>query len=193
MADKTSNQTLADRFFKLVDHYRGTVIGAGAAALLVSFAGCQASATSPYSNQPATRSVIEAQRIDFEREQLLAKIKRENDAKRRIDAITAAAQQEVAQISADLAYGDQVDDAERAKLNAQADIAIADIDRRETMLVEGLRVLNEQPFVQSNPILGTALGFAGMFLGGGAMFDSRRKDKVIKQAKGTTQSGTDAA
>ncbi len=193
MAEKTTNKTLADRFFKALDHNRYTAVAVAIGATVVSFAGCQVKSTSPFTNEPATRDEIELQRVDFEREQLLVKAKREGDARRRVDAITSAATQEIAKITADLQYDDQVDESAKARVDAQADLAIADIDRRETLIVEGLEFVNSLPFVSANPALGTAINLASMLIVGGVVTDNRRKDKVIKQAKGTTQSGTDAA
>lgn len=187
------NLTIADRLFKGLDHNRYTAIAAALGVTLVSFAGCQATSTSPYSDKPATRDQIELERIDYERQQLLARAKREGDAKRRIEAIITAANQQVAEISSELTFAQQAEEAAKAKLDAQADLAIADIERREALVVEAINFVNSLPVVQANPLLGTAIGMAATALLGGVVVDNRRKDKVIKQKKGEPTGGTEAA
>jgi hypothetical protein len=190
MATKLS---IVDRLFKGLDHNRYTAIAASLGVTLVSFAGCQVTATSPYTNQPATRDQIELQRIDFEREQLLAKAKRESDAKRRIDAITTAAAQEIAEITSDIEFAGQSDEAAKARLEAQAELAKRDIERRENAIVDALDFVNTLPVIQANPALATAISLATTALFGGAMLDNRRKDKVIAKKKGDASGSTEAA
>lgn len=176
-------RTLLDKVFKGLDHNRYTAIGALLASLAVGAAGCQATSTSPYTGERATRDQIELDRVSYERELLLAKARRESEARRRVDAITAAANAEIADLTAELGLADQTDDVARMKLDAQATLAIADIDRRETVIGEGIRLLAENPYVASNPLLSTAVSLGAMLFAGGVSLDNRRKNAVMAEYK----------
>lgn len=153
---------------KWISHNRYTFFGLGIAATILSLSACTFTAKDPKTGKEATKQELITS-IEAEAKTSASKYK-----KLEAEFLDALAQME----------------AEDARLIAQYEAAIANIDRQEQTWTQVLSWVNSIPAVGSNPVLGGALGLAGMVFGLGVGVDNRRKDRVIKRSKSKTNEPT---
>lgn len=156
---------LIHKLLKFIDHNRYVVSFAVVALVLVlSVSGCQATVASPISGESVTKAQLTAE----------AKARRV-ELRQKAEKAKQAYEAELSTI-----------EAEGEKLDLQLEPAYAEIERRQEAVEKALGVAAGVVRTVGGPytdLLISAIGIGGLMIGGGAVADNRRKDKVIRQQK----------
>lgn len=146
---------------KWISYNRYTFLSTGIAAAMLSLASCTFTAKDPKTGKEMTKEEL-VRNLDIESKEGLSRYKK----------LEADFQAEIAKLEAD-----------DARIIAQYEAAIASVDRQQQVWADVMNWVYTIPVVNTNPMLGGAVGLAGAVFGLGVGIDNRRKDKVIKQAK----------
>lgn len=173
-----------DRVAKWSSHNRYLVTAAVISGAMLGGCFLEPKAVSPVSGKNLTADALlaekeaELDRIRFERE------KSEADARAKMDAIRAKAEMDIRAIADANSIATREATAKVQQLDSQYAVAGEEIEKEQGLWRDAFALVQQSGVAELVPVLGPAIGGAGLMLAGALGLDNRRKNTVIKKLKG---------